>query len=202
MKRGLYVQRFRRLDRKSLRFAAGVVIISASVLVPLVTSDLSSASSTIPTCSTSQVTIALEAPSGIYADAGNEGFAFLIVNVSHDACHLKGYPKLKFFPASYQGKSNVVNQNGGGEVFVAMPPRAVVIEPGATASFGLNYVDAANQGDPNGGPCVTQSVTAWLPTSPHPYSVPRTVAISLNFCFANFRFGVTAIQTGPLPKTN
>jgi hypothetical protein len=70
----------------------------------------------------------------------------------------------------------VVGDNGGGGVFVTVPPRKVVIEPGATASFGLNYVDAANQGDPSGGPCLTQSVSARLPVRPHPYSVPHTVA--------------------------
>jgi hypothetical protein len=172
-----------------------------SIFLPLSSFASSSASTSISTCSSKQVTIALEAPAGIYAFAGNEGFAFLVVNVSHAACSIKGYPKLQFFPASYKGVSNIVDPTGAGQVFVKVPQRNVVIDPGATASFGLNYVDAANQGDPNGGPCLTRYVSVRLPVDPHQYSVAHSVAITLNFCFAGFTFGVTAIQQGPLPKT-
>ncbi len=172
-----------------------------TLLFPLATSTPSLASTSVRSCSAKQVTVALESPAAIYAFAANEGFAFLVVNVSHTACSIKGYPKLQFLPASYEGKADVVATTGVGQVFVRVPPRNVVIEPGATASFGLNYVDAANQEDPGGGPCLTRSVSVRLPVSPHHYSAPRTVAITLNFCFAGFRFGVTSIQHGPLPET-
>jgi len=171
-------------------------------LVPLTQPTIASASTLIPACSTSQITVAVEADSGAYSAAGNHGAAFVVVNVSRAACSLEGYPKLQFFPSSYKGKSIKVTDNGGGEIFVTVRPRLVVIKPGATASFGLNYGDAYNQGDPNAGPCMTQSVAASLPVRPHPYSVPFTVSMNLNFCFAGFHFGVTSIQHGPLPKTS
>jgi len=157
------------------------------------------ASTAISTCSSSQLTVAAYS-SGAYSAAGNHGIAFLIVNISKRACSIEGYPKLQLYPSSYRGKSTKVTDNGWGEIFVTVPPRLVVIEPGATASFGLNYTDASNQGDPNAGPCMTHSATAWLPVRPHPYSVPFTTAVNINFCWANFHLGVTSIQHGPIPK--
>jgi hypothetical protein len=154
----------------------------------------------IPTCSSSQLTVATDNGAGAYSAAGNQGLAFLIVNISHRTCSLEGYPKLRIYPSIYKGRSTKVTENGGGQIFVAAAPRLVVIEPGATASFGLNWGDAYNQGDPYAGPCMTQSATALLPVRPHPYSVPFNTTVNINFCFADFHFGVTSIQRGPVPK--
>jgi hypothetical protein len=163
--------------------------------------DVSAASST-PICSTTQLTLAVETGTGAYSAAGNHGVAFALINISHAACSLEGYPKLEFYPSIYKGKIVKTTENGGGQIFAAVKPGRTIIGPGATASYGINYGDAYNQGDPNAGPCMTQSVTALFPVRVHPYSVPFTVPLELNFCFANFHFGVTSIQAGPLPKTN
>jgi hypothetical protein len=180
----------------SFAFVTGIV-----VLLPLSLSVNTSAAAVTPICSTNQITVAVEALSGAYSAAGNHGVAFAVINVSHSACSLEGYPKLQFYPSTYKGKSVKVTENGGGQIFAAVSPRRVVIEPGATASYGINYGDAYNQGDPNAGPCMTQSVAALFPVRSHPYSVAFSVPLNLNFCFTNFHFGVTSIQSGPLPKT-
>jgi hypothetical protein len=194
----------RKLENKtrSALVALSVAFVAGTAgFLPLFESAAASSATSISTCSTEQITVAVEADSGAYSAAGNHGVAFAIINVGHAACSLKGYPKLQFYRSSYKGKSIGVTDNGGGEIFAKVPSRRIVIEPGATASFGINYGDAYNQGDPNGGPCMTQSVTASLPVQPHPYSVPFTVPLNLNFCFTDFHFGVTSIQLGPIPKT-
>jgi hypothetical protein len=171
------------------------------VLLSLSQSVRTSGVEATPICSTNQITVAVQAASGVYAAAGNEGVAFAVINVSHAACSLEGYPKLHFYPSTYKAKSIKVTDNGGGQIFAAVSPRRVVIKPGATASYGINYLDAYNQGDPISGPCMTQSVTVRLPVRPHPYSLSFTLPLNLNFCFTNFHFGVSSIQPGPLPKT-
>lgn len=193
---------FDRNYRRALcRAAIGLLpLFSSTGILTLTESSAALASTAIPTCSSSQLTIAADSGAGAYSAAGNQGVAFLIVNISKRACTLQGYPKFRFSPSSYKGTSTQVSDNGGGQIFVTVAPRLVVIKPGATASFGLNYGDAYNQSDPNAGPCMTQSATAWLPVRPHPYSVPFTTAVNINFCFAGFHFGVTSIQRGPVPK--
>jgi hypothetical protein len=186
---------------KVFRFVSGVSLaVATSAIFSLSTTVNSSALSPTPTCSFSQIRIALE--SGTYAAAGNEGYAVALINVSHAACSLEGYPNLSVYPSSYKGKSVQVTHNGGGEIFAAVAPRRVFIQPGATASFGINFADAYNQGDPFNGPaCETQSANVRLPVTPDQYSIPQSVALKVNFCFTNFHFGVTSIQRGPLPKT-
>ena len=179
----------------------GALVMGLVVLLPLSRSVDASGSPETPRCSSSQVNVAVEAASGAYSAAGNHGVAFVVINVSHAACSLEGYPKLHLYPSTYKDRSVKVTDNGGGQIFAAVAPRRVIIEPGATASYGINFGDAYNQGDPNAGPCMTQNVTSLLPVRSHPYSVPFTVPLDVNFCFANFRFGVTSIQPGPLPRT-
>lgn len=183
-----------------LRVATGLLTLLGSTgLISLSGSSPALASTAFSTCSSRQLTVA-EYSSGAFSGAGNHGVAFLIVNISKRACSLEGYPRFQLHPSSYKGRSTKVTDNGGGEVFVTVPPRLVVIEPGSTASFGLNYTDASNQGDPNAGPCMTQNVITWLPVQPHPYSVPFTTSVNINFCWANFHLGVTSIQNGPTPE--
>jgi len=182
------------------RVLIGVLpLLGSAGIITLSESTAALASTAISTCSSSQLTVA-QYSSGAFSAAGNQGVAFLIVNISKRACSLEGYPKLQLHPSTYKGKSTKVTDNGWGQIFVTVLPRLVVVEPGATASFGLNYTDATNQADPNAGPCMTQSATTWLPVRPHPYSVPFNTVVNINFCWANFHLGVTSIQHGPIPK--
>ncbi len=173
----------------------------SSIGLPLysVTTD-ASASTGIPTCSFSQLEVAVVSSSGAYAAAGNEGIPFLMVNRSHSACRLKGYPKVRVSPASYQGVAVKV-VNGGGMIFVAVKPRSVIIKPGATASFGIDYGDAYDQQAPNAGPCMTQHFYFSLPLRTHPFTQFFDTSVNINFCYAGFHFSVTSIQRGPVPRT-
>ncbi len=192
---------FRSYRRAIFQVAIGVLTLFGSAgLITLSESSPALASTAIPTCSSSQLTMSVDGGQGAYSAAGTQGVAFIFRNISKRACSLKGYPKFRLEPSSYKGKLTKII-NGGGGIFASVPPRLVEVEPHASASFGLDYGDAYNQGnDPSAGPCMTQSATAWLPVEPHPYSVPFTTALKINFCFAGFQFSVTSIQRGRVPK--
>lgn len=166
-------------------------------LIPLSTASPALASNTIPTCSFRQIEVA--AAWGPGAAAGNIGVPFFIVNVSRSACTLAGYPKLLFMPNRYKGHSIKVVHNVG-MIYGRVAPRLVTIKPDEVASFGLNFGDASNQGDPNGAPCMVQNVYVTLPVRANAYNQNFDTAVNFNFCFADFLVGVTAIQSGPLPK--
>lgn len=191
------------VSKKILKVASEFAIVATVLaIVPFASSDSASATASVAICSNNQIRAAVESDSGAYSAAGNHGVAIAVINVSHTICSLDGYPKLQVYPSKYNDKSVKVTDNGGGQIFSAVKPRPIVIEPGASASFGLNYGDAYNQGDPRGGACMTQSITARFPVRGHPYSVPFTLPLELNFCFANFHFGVTSVQQGPLPRVS
>ena len=192
--------RVRRVSAHLLHHVVAAVLLMA-VLTGLATSSTpsSAAATAVPICSYGQLEVAAVVPNGADYAAGNVGIPFIIVNVGDSACKLVGYPKLHFSPSTYK-KSIVKVENGGAMIFRSVKPRTVIIKPGADASFGLDYGDAYDQQDPSGTPCMTQSATTWLPVRPHPYSVPFTTAVNINFCWANFHLGVTSIQHGPIPK--
>ena len=162
-------------------------------------STIALATAPVPTCSFSQLGVGVLSDVGPNAAAGNDGLPFEIVNRGSTSCSLKGYPKLIFSPSAYKGNINRVI-HGGGQIFASVKPRLVVIQPGATASFGVDYVDAADQQDPNGAPCLTNFVLVSLPVRTHPYVQRFLVEQTINFCYAGFDFAVTAIQHGPIPR--
>lgn len=186
--------RHRRCFLVAVLFMSGLSELAASSMA-----TTASASTVIPTCSYSQLEVAVANDSGAYHAAGNEGIPFLIANRSNSACSLKGYPRLRVYPSTYK-KSTVKVVNGGGMIFVTVKPRLVVLRPGATASFGLDYGDAYDQQDPNRALCTTQNMYVSLPVRSHPYSQAFNTTANLNFCFAGFKFDVTSIQSGPVPR--
>jgi hypothetical protein len=139
---------------------------------------------------------------GGYSAAGNQAEAFIFRNTSKTVCSLQGYPKFRFTPDSFKGRSTKITHNGG-QIFVAVPPRLVVIKPSDSASFGLSYGDAYNQSPIyNGASCTTRTASVRLPVQPRPYSIAFTSELKINFCFAGFQFGITSIQSGSVPKRN
>jgi hypothetical protein len=187
--------------RHNLRRAAATTLLAVSLFGAVAGSDtpVARAAAEFSTCSSNQLTVAIASHSGAYSAAGNQGIPFIIVNISKSTCALEGYPRLATYPAAYK-HTKVKFTNGGGMIFIRVKPRVVIIAPGSTASFGVDYGDAYNQGDPNHGPCMTQLMTVYLPTRPHPYSQPFNTTENVNFCFAGFHFEVTAIQGGPIAK--
>lgn len=184
------------------RFRVPIAVLAVSSLIGTIVSSpklIASASFVVPTCESNQLAVAILSSLGGYSAAGNEGVPFIIVNISKSSCGLKGYPRLLTDPSRYKNDTVKV-VHGGGMIFVAVKPRSVVIRPGATASFGLDYGDAYNQQDPNSGPCMTKYVTVSLPTRSRPYTQPFNSTLNINFCYAGFAFAVTSIQAGPIPK--
>lgn len=168
-----------------------------SPLVPMSTASPAIASKSIPVCSYSQLEVAVAWGPG--AAAGNIGIPFIIANISRSACTLHGYPKLWFSPNRY--KNHVVRvTHDGGMIFRKIYPRLVVIKPGSDASFGLNYGDAGNQSDPNGAPCLVQSIYVTLPLRPGTLNQNFETTVNFNFCYTGFVVGLTSIEPGPLPK--
>ena len=176
---------------------AVVVLTSMFMLSSGATSTVASASKMIPTCSQHQLEVAVASIPGVAA--GNIGIPFIIANISKSTCSMKGYPKLRFAPDSFKGHSLKVT-NGGGMIFVSVKPRLVVLKPGADASFGLNYGDAANQQDPRGAACTAQNVYVTLPVRTQESLQTNDLFMNLNFCYTGFEVHVTSIQAGPLPK--
>jgi uncharacterized protein DUF4232 len=188
-----------RARRDTRAITALCLFVSLVAVTFSATSSPASANVDVHVCSSAQLAVAVPSSSGGYAAAGNEGIPFLIVNIGKRECMLEGYPKLKAYPASYK-RQKVRFTDGGAMIFVAVKPRAVLIAPGSTASFGVDYGDAYDQGDPNAGPCLLKQMTVSLPVQPHPYSVPFSSNVDVNFCYAGFHFEVTAIQSGPIAK--
>jgi hypothetical protein len=157
---------------------------------------LASATNSIPTCLGTQLEVAVAwGPGGF---AGNIGVPFIIANDGKSACTLEGYPRLKI-PYTYK-KRHVKVVDGGGQVYVAVKPHRVILEPGADASFGLDYGDAYNQQDPFGSACMAQYEYVTLPVQGAATSQSYETTTIFNFCYTNFRVSVTSIQAGPLPR--
>ena len=183
--------------------AKRVVVIGASlalalpIVVPVIMPQAATASSEPPTCRNNQLEVAVGFGPG--PALGNAGIPFMIVNVSGVECTLEGYPKLAFFPAFYK-RTAIKVTSGGGMIYGSVKPRLVVIKPDATASFGLDFVSAANQQDPLAGPCMVQNVYVKLPARTATLPTTHETTVNFNFCHSNFRVDVTSIQPGPLPK--
>jgi len=176
---------------------ATCVLTILSLLVPLSMASPAVASKVIPVCSYRQLEMAVAEGPG--AAAGNIGIPFLIANISKSTCSLHGYPKLSFSPYRYKNHAIKVTHNGG-MIFTKVNSRPVTIKPGGVASFGLNYGDAANQNDPNGTPCVVQTIDVTLPVRPGTVNQNFEATLNFNFCFTGFVVGLTSIEPGPLPK--
>jgi Domain of unknown function (DUF4232) len=160
---------------------------------------IASASTVTPSCTFSQLEVAVGSGSGAFSAAGSHGIPFLIVNTSRSSCTLKGYPQLSFFPRGYK-TSTIKVIHDRGMIFVAVKPSMVTIKPGAVASFGLNYGDAANQKDPSGGPCLLRDIYVALPLRIGTLQQSFDTTVNFNFCYTGFEVGVTPIEARPLPK--
>ena len=181
------------------RVAVAILLIASFTGLGIFTTQSSVMASVVPTCSYHQLEVAALAPTGADYAAGNVGIPFIIANTSKSACTLVGYPHLHLSPSTYK-KSTVKVVNGGGMIFISVPARTVVIKPGATASFGLDFGDAYDQTDPSGSSCTTQRATVTLPVRSQRYALGFDTNVNFNFCFAGFKVFVTSIQAGPVPR--
>lgn len=158
----------------------GMWLLTAICAITCIHSSNALATTAVPTCSASQLRMSIFDGGGAYSAAGNQAEAFIFRNISQSVCTLRGYPKLRFTPDSFKGESTKI-LHAGGQIFVAVPPRLVVIKPsGSAASFGLSFGDAYNQSPVyNGASCMTRTANVWLPVQPHPYSVAFTSGLKM-----------------------
>ena len=192
---------YRLVDNSLSRPLAASALVVVMTIASLVASSASVAiaSPVIRTCAYGQLDVVTASPSGAYVAAGNIGISFYIVNISRSACSLYGYPRISFSPQTFHGKTLKV-AHGGGMIFVAVKPHAVVLEPGYTASFAIDFTDAVNQQDPSGPACTTKTATVFLPVLKSNYQFSYRLNVSFNFCFTGFGVALTPIQAGPIPK--
>lgn len=174
-----------------------MVLVVAIVGVPKGSATVAGAE--VRSCSSGQLEVAAVTPNGADYAAGNVGIAFLIANTGASACSLEGYPSIRFDPSRYEG-AIVKVAHGGGGIFVSVPVTKMIVDAGATASFGLDFGDAYDQQEPSQSACMTQSATVTLPVRPQRYGVGYDTNVGFNFCFAGFHVVVTAIQRGPTPR--
>jgi hypothetical protein len=179
--------------------ATALVVLMMITSLAIPSASIAIASPVIRTCAYGQLDVVTASPSGAYVAAGNNGIPFYIVNISHSACSLYGYPRISFSPQSFRGKTLRV-VHGGGMIFVAVKPHVVVLEPGYTASFAIDFTDAVNQQDPSGPACMTKTATVFLPVLKSNYQYSYRPNVSFNFCFTGFGVALTPIQAGPIPK--
>ena len=197
-----------RLHRQSARLRPVAVWRAAVVTVTLLcaptvaivaNSSVAVASPSIPKCFMSQLKMTADEGGGAYSAAGNQGVAFIFLNMGNTACTLKGYPKFLLEPSSFRRRTIKITRGGGG-IFADTSPQLVVLQPNADASFGIDYGDAYNQSSTySHASCMTQIARAWVGVQARPYPIPLTAALRINFCFANFRFSVTPLERGRTP---
>jgi hypothetical protein len=175
----------------------GFLICSGFTLPFTITSlTTASASTTVRTCSYRQLEVGVAWGPG--AAAGHIGIPFIIANTSKSTCSLEGFPKLNFGSA-WHGKSIKV-VNGGSMIYPSVKPRLILIRPGRDASFGIDFGDASNQGDPYGAACSTSFVYITLPVRTDTFDQNFETPINFNFCYADFEVYLTSIQAGPMPR--
>lgn len=192
---------YRRIIGLASRSLLASMLLVGVSLSPLASpwTPLALASTVVRACSYNQLDVVTASPSGAFVAAGNNGIPFYVVNISRSPCSLFGYPHISFSPQSFRGRTLHVS-HGGGMIFVAVRPQIVVLKPGYTASFAIDFVDALNQQDPNGATCMTRTAVVQLPVLRTPFSSSYRPDVSFNFCFAGFRVNLTPIEAGPIPR--
>jgi hypothetical protein len=97
------------------------------------------ASASWPPCAPNQLTITA---TGAGAGLGHVGKLFTLRNTSSGSCQLRGYPDLQLLASSGRRlPTTVIRAVTGAYLFPAVVPHRVALQPGAVASFDLQYGD-------------------------------------------------------------
>lgn len=155
-----------------------------------------SANSPTHTCTFNDLEVAAAwGPGGF---AGTEATPFLIANVSHRACTLKGFPSVHFYAGlPHPVKMTVLHK--WGQIFAEPKPRLVSIAPGGVASFGLSYSDGFLPKSDLAKDCDVNTVYVTLPVA---YDSTQSYEDNVDFdiCQSNHEVSVTPIEEGPVPR--
>lgn len=147
----------------------------------------------VPRCTYNQLEVGTTWGTGDLA--GHYGVPFLIVNIGHTACYLEGYAKLRFDAPT---KHHVTVIRGSSGAYAYVKPRRVVIAPGGIAAFGVTIGEASNQSNTHIAACTVHDVYTDLPVAGFNENYENNM--EFNICFADYQVGITAIESGPLPK--
>lgn len=186
-----------RISYMSRIFSVSVLGVSSLTLLSVLnTSEATSASTVLRSCTYGQLEVAVAwGPGGF---AGTEASPFLIANTGSTACSLKGYPVVRFYTSlPTVAKVKVVHQ--ASQIFAEPKAKLIVIQPGRDASFGLSYTDAFIPKSDVAKDCVTNTVYVTLPVV---NSGGQSYEDNLIFdlCQSDMTVAVTPIEVGPSPR--
>ena len=193
------------LNRVSRWFAAAVLLIEVAWIVPLALTSTGSVAgaATLPVCSASQLSISVGLGGGA---AGNLGFPVIITNHGANSCSLDGFAIVTAHTDAMSPRPVTFVHTSRSQIYATAKAKRVVIAPGATASFGVSYVDALDQQYGEAARCVMDSITVRLPgVAPLTDATitfathKRTYEGHINSCWAGFKFGLTPIVKGVRP---
>jgi Domain of unknown function (DUF4232) len=136
------------------------------------------ASESWPQCSPSQIGITAM---GTGAGLGHVGVLFTLRNTSSASCRLIGYPGIQLLGSNGHAlPTTVVRAVTGAYLFPAVAPHPVALQPGALASFDLQYGDnpvGAQASEPYAEACPSAtSAEVTLPNANEHSVVPASMA--------------------------
>jgi hypothetical protein len=136
------------------------------------------ASASWPQCSPSQIGITA---AGTGAGLGHVGVLFTLRNTSPTSCRLSGYPGIQLLGSNGHAlPTTVVPAVTGAYLFPAVAPHRVALQPGALASFDLQYGDnpvGAQANEPYAQACPSAtSAQVTLPNANEHSVVPASMA--------------------------
>lgn len=179
------------------------LLVSELLLVPLLTGLGAHATSAvvIPSCTTSNLSLAV---GPMQAAAGNVAMPIVITNRGAVACSLYGYPTLSLVTKATIPRPLKVSHLPQSQIYRSVTPQHIVIAPHHVASFGISYVDGANQQYGNRPGCLVVALRVTLPAlRPSTTFVLRGTWGQyglFNICFTRFTVGVTPLQLGSTPR--
>lgn len=175
------------------------------VLLGLVAWGPSAVGSTtsVPTCSSS---VLILHPGFTQGAAGNEGTPIVITNHGTSSCSLSGFPVVVAHTETSSPRPVAFVHRPRSQIYRSILPRTVVLPPKSTASFGISYVDAADQQYGSGARCQMNAIKVRFAqvTPVRVFSVPLVANGHdghgpINSCWAGFILGLTPIVRGSTP---
>lgn len=155
-------------------------------------------------CQLSSIRIARSAENGA---GGTEGVPFVLSYDGSGTCTLQGFPTIRF----YDAKGHVIKLRTSTmklDYFTFHRPEPVTLSRSHRATFGIEFTQNLNQKDESLN-CTTPTATVSAPLS----SSKRNVALrvtwptgkklwnyAIDWCFAGWRYRVTAIEPGSSPS--
>jgi hypothetical protein len=138
------------------------------------------ASAAWPQCGPSQIGITA---AGTGAALGHVGVLFTLRNTSSASCRLNGYPGMLLLSSNGQAlPTTVVRVLSGAYLIPAVVPHRVALQPGALASFDLQYGDnpvGAQANEPYAQACPSAASAEVTPPNANGHSV---VPVSMAPC--------------------